>query len=741
MNLYESKRLNPGASLVLDAQAAEHSGASSAPSFVQIVLRRKGTIALFALGCGLTAFAITMPQTRLYRAHVSLEFAGLNDNVMNTRDVDPSATGDNSSQAFINTQARVLESKPLLERVVQKLKSTAKPGDSPSRKQALARLTPSLLSLRTQVRPVEVTKLIDIYVDSPDPDTAADLANAMASEYMSLSVEARWSATRQTAGWLSQQLNDARSKLEKAESALQDYARHSNLVFNGDDGSISQARLREIQDEYSRAQADRVAKQATFESLLANNPEGVTASLRDGALQDYQTKLSELNRQLADLSTTYQPSYPKVQRLQSQIDQLSSDYKRQHESVITRLQNDYKTAARREEMLAKSYQSQQGVVTREAATTVDYNILKREADTNRTIYEGMLQRVKSYGIASAIQPSNVRVIDPAEAPSYPYKPNVALITTFGIMGGLFMGLVWVGVRDKGEINIEYPGQTQAVLQANELGVVPSARLDPYIGKKRLREVPSPLGALGSPSSTTLHKRFETAMWFCKSSLVAESIRSIRTSMLSAQGNSEGSRITLFTSLGPGHGKTSIVSNLGIAYSELGMRVLIIDADIRSPGLHRVFGLNNERGLTTVLQDPKPVTQQSQHLPVQPTDVPFLSLLSSGPYVAGTSSSSLFHSDRMARLLEHLRGQYDTILIDTPPLTLSDARILGPMSDGVVIVLRAGAVRLDSVLAVEQRLANDGSQVLGTVLNDWDPRSNGYGVYPERYHKSAYFKTA
>jgi capsular exopolysaccharide synthesis family protein len=297
------------------------------------------------------------------------------------------------------------------------------------------------------------------------------------------------------------------------------------------------------------------------------------------------------------------------------------------------------------------------------------------------------------------------------------------------------------VRDKGEINIEYPGQTQAVLQANELGVVPSARLDPYIGKKRLAEVRSLGAPEGTSPPTTLHKRFETAMWFCKSSLVAESIRSIRTSMLSAQGNSEGSRITLFTSLAPGHGKTSIVSNLGIAYSELGMRVLVIDADLRSPGLHRVFGLNNERGLTTVLQDARPVSQQVQHVPVQATDVPFLSLLSSGPYVAGSPSSSLFHSDKMVRLLDHLRGQYDAILIDTPPLTLSDARILGPMSDGVVIVLRAGAVRLDSVLAAEQRLANDGSQVLGTVLNDWDPRSNGYGVYPERYHKSAYFKTA
>ena len=141
MHSYESRRLHPGAPLVVDVPSAEVSGSSPSGSFVQIVLRRKGTIATFAVVCGLLAFALTLPQTRLYRAHASLEFAGLNDNVMNTRDVDPSATGDNSSQAFINTQARVLESKPLLERVVRKVKANAKPSDLPSRKRALDGLT------------------------------------------------------------------------------------------------------------------------------------------------------------------------------------------------------------------------------------------------------------------------------------------------------------------------------------------------------------------------------------------------------------------------------------------------------------------------------------------------------------------------------------------------------------------------------------------------------------------------
>ena len=744
MNPHENRIWKPGPAIIADGPRLEPSHAQPASSFIQIVSRRKGTIALFSLVCGVVAFAVTVPQTRLYRSHVSLEFAGLNDNLLNTREIDPLATGDNSSQAFINTEARILESKPLLERVIKAVRSHQKPpdegsGKDSSRRKALNELTPALLLSRLQVRPVEITRLIDIYVEWTDPDTAADLANTLAGEYMSLSTEARVSSTLRTSGWLTQQLDDARHKLEKAESVLQEYARRSNLIFAGDDGSISQARLREIQDEYSRAQADRVSKQAAFESLIAQKPDEVTASLRDSALQDYQLKLSELDRQLADLLTTYQPSYPKVQRLKSQIEQVKKDYDRQHEGVLSRLRNEYQAAVKREDMLSRSYQSQQGVVTKEAGATVDYNILKREADTNRAVYEGMLQKVKSYAIASAMQPSNVRVVDPAEAPSYPYKPKAALITVFGVLGGVFMGLVWVGVRDKGDINVEYPGQTQTVLRAHELGVVPSARLDPYIGGKRSRQL------LGSPEKTSagnvaddgLNYRFETAMWFCKSSLVAESIRSIRTSLLSRHGN-EGCDVFLVTSLTPGQGKTSLVSNLGIAYAELGMRVLIMDADVRSPRLHRVFGKRNDSGLTTLLEHPE---QRDHAYLAQSTDVPCLSLLSSGPYKPGVSSSSLFHSEPMAKLLQNLRHQYDVILIDTPPLTLADARILGPLANGVVIVLRAGAVRLDSVLAAEQRLTQDGSHVLGTVLNDWDPRSNGYGVYPDRYHESSSYQTA
>jgi capsular exopolysaccharide synthesis family protein len=745
---------------------ADHELTGKHASFVDAVLRHKLAIILMSIVGGLIAFGLTVPQTRLYRAHTSLEFAGVNDNVMNARDMDPSATGDNSSQAYINTEARVLLSQPMLQRVVRKVKEhkfEEEAGSDPTRReQTLKRLNPIVLARWIDVRPMEATRLVDIFVQSPDPQVAAVTADTVVQEYIAQTIENRLNSTQVTSGWLSRELGDAKTRLEESEAALQSYARKNNLLFTGmEDGSVSEARLRQIQDEFSRAQADRAARESVYEELLAENPEDKAASLRDPALGEFQMKLSDLNRQLADLNSVYSPGNEKVRRIQSQIAELKQDYAKQHEVALKRVKNDFDTSKRREDLLAKAFTRQQGVVTSDAAKAIDYNILKREAETNRALYEGMLQKVKAYGIASAMQPSNVRLVDPSETPRLPYKPNVPLTTFFGVFGGFVLGVVWAGIRDKGIIHIQYPGQTKQVLETPELGVIPSARIDPYLGKQ-LTEGRSSAGKNGwltlesgklrltrpfahaprEPETSrvsALRKSVETATWFCKSSLVAESVRSIRTSLLFRH-VSPSPQVIVITSLGPAHGKTSLVSNLGIAMAEAGRNVLMIDADLRRPALHTTFGLSNEHGLTDALGAGATEESASVAELIQPTSVPSLALLPSGDYRGG-SASALFHSDRMSTLLDSVRSGFDIVLIDTPPLLLSDARILGPMSDGVILVLRAGEVKIESVLAAEERLMQDGSRLLGTVLNNWDPRSNGYGSYPDRYHKRSYYQPA
>ncbi len=704
-------------------------------SFVSTVLRCKGTIALFAIGCALATCGVSSTRTRIYRAHTSLEFEGVNDNVLNTRNVDPSATGDNSSQAYINTQARILQSSPLLERAVRRVRGVAQTKIKSERgRQALKNLTAKSLYADLDVRSGDTSRIVDIYVESPDPEVATEIANAIPSEYMTLTLESRIGATKQTGAWLDQQLGEARGKLEQSEAALQAYARKSNLVFTHEDGSVAEDRLRDLQAEYSKAEAERLARQAAYEAAQQGEADALTAALKDTALQEYRAKLTDLNRQMADLSTVYQPTNQKVKRLASQIEEVQRAYDKQRAIALNSVRNDFETAQRHEEMLKRAYLGQQGQVTAEASNAVNYNILKREVETNRTIYQGMLQNVTSYGIASAMQPNNARVVEPADVPLFPYKPNVPLMTVFGLMGGAFLGVVWVGVRDNGEINVEHPGQTRTVLKALELGVIPSARLDRQLGAGRVRVLQS---ASSSGHALALKQQIGMAMSHSRFSLLAESIRSIRTSLLSQRAPGGPLKSIVITSLTPGQGKTSFVSNLGIAYAELKKRVLLIDGDVRNPGLHKILGLKNDLGLTTLLDAGE--AHKPEQL-VQAAGIPNLSLLSSGPLRGRTPVSSLFHSDQMMQLMEYFKDSYDVVLIDTPPLTIADARILGPLADGVILVLRAGDVRMDSVQAAEEGLSQDGCRLVGTVLNDWNPRSNGYGIYSERYHKSAYYKT-
>lgn len=710
-------------------------------SFVESLLRHKRLIVLAAIGGGLIAYGLTIPQTRIFRAHTSMVFEGVNDNVMNTRDVDPSATADNSSQAYINTQARILESEPLLERVVTQVKQErfkdATGTALARREKALKVLTVYYLMHTLQIRPTDGTKLVDIYAESADPDVAAAVANSLVTQYVAMAIENRLNSTKLTSGWLSRQLAEARAKLEQSEAALQAYARKSNLLFTGaEDGSVSEARLRQIQEDYSRAQADRAAKESVYEQLKAETPDDKAASLRDTALLDYQMKLSDLNRQLSDLSAVYAPGNEKVRRIQSQIEELKKQYQKEHDSALIRVKNDFDTAQRREDLLAKAFNAQQAIVTGDAAKAVDYNILKREADTDRALYDSMLQKVDSYGIASALQPSNARMVDPAEKPLAPYKPNVPLTTFFGTFAGFTLALVFIGVRGGRTIHVDYPGQTKLILDAPELGVIPSARLDPGLTAPNRIRLSSRNGS--EPHAPfLLPKGIETAMWFCRSSLLAESIRSIRTSLLFRQGPTD-TRVVVVTSLSPAHGKTSLVSNLGIAMTEVGRRVLMIDADLRCPALHRTFGISGQKGLTNVLDSDAQLEEPALRELIQPTAIPNLDILVSGKSRA-RPASALFHQRAMAQLISLARNAYDLVLIDTPPLIVSEARIIAPLADGVILVLRAGAVKMQAVSAAEECLRQDGSRVLGTVLNDWDPRSTGYGYYPDGYHKEHYYQ--
>jgi len=738
-----------------DPPAAPAVSTSGLYEFWQLLLSRKWLILAFAaLGVGL-ATLWSLRQTPIYLARISLEMqdgAGGNT-VLGLREVNAS----DNSDAWVQTQVKILQSVSLRRRVLQKLRENGgkDPGPSSFASQsgaalatALPALTPrkdpgqaaNAASMVTVLPPATSTirtfgaaRIMEIQVESPDPKFAAAFANTMAREYIDSNLEARWGAAQRTSDWLNKQLLDMRAKLEQSEAQLQNYSKNSGMVLANEQGqdNVAQDKLRQLQTELGRAEAERVAKQSIYEVATSAAVDTVPQVIDDGRLSGYQTKIAELKRELAEKSAALTAAHPTVIRLQAQLNEMEATLKRERDNVISRIRNDYDASVRREKMLAEAYRKQMAVVTDNSTKSIYYGILKREVETNRRLYEELLQKMKEVGIGSALPGSTVRILDPADVPMAPYKPNHISNMAIGLALGLILGCLVVFTSDQVNHSLKAPGEASYYLKLPELGVIPSnqaAARSAKIDEKNL--MPLKEGANGAWSAGS--DSVELVTWRDRPSVVAESYRSTLASILAAKGLKDRPRVILITSVDRGEGKSTTVSNLGIALAEINQRVLLLDADLRKPHLHKIFNLPNAWGLSNLLRERISLKDSPIEALVKPTDIENLYVLPSGP---GTLSiANLLYSNRMAELIERLKDEFDTVIIDTPPmLYLSDARVLGRLAEGAILVLRAGKTTRDAALHAKQRLVDDGINVLGTVLNDWNPKDrNRYGYYRYNY---------
>jgi receptor protein-tyrosine kinase len=367
-------------------------------------------------------------------------------------------------------------------------------------------------------------------------------------------------------------------------------------------------------------------------------------------------------------------------------------------------------------------------------------MLKREVDTNRQLYQATLQKGKEASVDSALQASSLRVIDPAVRPRFPIKPNPIQNLSIGILLGAFLGAGFVLLREFLNRSIRVPGESAVFLSVPELGVIPASEMERGLVDRLRHLLPStgnsPPAVDPGNGNGSDPESIELATWNQKPSLLAESFRATLASLLFSQANGRSKlQVIAVTSSSPSEGKTTVASNLGIALAEIGRRVLIVDADMRRPRIHSVFGRANTWGLSDLLQERIPVVEYPRETLARKTHIPNLSVLVSGPGTVNVAS--LLHSPRLQELLNRLRQEYDIVLIDSPPmLQLADSRVLGSAADGVILVIRSGKTRQDVAAATVQRFHSDGTRVLGTILNDWNPKTASQSPY---YNYSKYYK--
>ena len=753
----------------VEANFLDDAGGSSLLEYWQILRRHKGTVLIFAFLGALAGLFVSLPQTPIYEARTSLEIESLNENFLDLANVNPTAPGSAySTELEIATQVKVLESRYLLEKVVDKLKLAERPEFSyePGRLSAWRKalglppsttLTPREQALEIaaesfKVQPSRRTRIVEIISEWPDPRLAANFANTLAETFTKHNVEARWETSQRTGDWLSRQLEEMQIKLEKSEEKLQHYARASGLMFTSDHGSVAEEKLRQLQAELSKAEADRITKQSRFELAKTSPPESLSEILDHGPLREYQLKLTDLRRELAELNSTYTSAHYKVKRVQAQIQELETTMEKERSNIMERVGNEYEGALRREKLLSAAYATQANLVSEQAGKAIQYNILKREVDTSRQLYDSLLQKVKEAAVASAMSASNIRVVDPATPPRFPSKPNHLLNTALGFLSGIFLGVVFVFVRERADRTLKQPGDATYHLNVPELGVIPASNTDSTrrsTGRSKpvLKIRWKKLGKTGAatPGSGEIERHESQSAadsvalvtWQRKPSLLAECFRATLTSILHARRDGDHPQVLIVTSPGVGEGKTTVVSNLAISLAEINRRVLVVDADMRKPRLHHIFDVPNSWGLSDLLREQNPIGQLPLKGIALETEIPGLYVLPSGP---GTHSiANLLHSPRARELLQRVHEEFDTVLVDTPPMMqISDARVLGRIADAVILVLRAGQTTRNSARAAKERFLEDGTPVLGTVLNGWDPKVNGYGYYDNYYDYDRYY---
>jgi succinoglycan biosynthesis transport protein ExoP len=708
---------------------------------------------VFGLACGL---GIAFVQKPVYEAKALMEVDAPNENYFNINVRDTGSTLSGASygpETYLQTQARLLQTDELLLQVatILKLRDSSAYQYRPGLRAKVTQMlhgpvqhisTEDILlsSIRSHltVRVPLQSRIVEILYRSTDAQLAAGFANVLVQEYVRDSIRQRLTTSRDTTEMLTRQLADLKGRLETASHGLQDYAKSSGLTLTGthDKESLAEDGVRQLQAELMRAQADRVAKQSIYESARNSTEDSIPPTLDTGALREYEIMLSTLRRQLAEISTTLTPSHPKRQKLQAQIADIEATIFSERRRILNRLKEDYNSASERERMLEASFQHQAKAVTLEAPRLAQYNILKREVETTQALYDSLLQKAKEAGIMSALRASNVRLIGSARSGSIPVSPNYPLDCGIGFLGGLTLSIVIIVVRDAEDRMIRLPGDATRVTNAPELGAIPSAKAAVTQNVLQLLRKQASSGS-------------DLISWKDGSSFLAESFRSALASLLFSRPQEdrngsasttalsdqrrESGNVIVVTSVREAEGKTTIVSNLGIALAQTDRRVLIIDADLRRPRLHRLFDICNSAGLVDFLKGASSITDTPTEALATPTNIPGLWIMPSGP--GTTNIASLFYLSSAAQLIARVREEFDIVLIDTPPLlAFSDARALGRLSNGVILVARANKTRREELATGHQRLMEDHIPVIGTILNDWQPRDGGLEKYAAAYSR-------
>ena len=604
----------------------------------------------------------------------------------NARDPEP----------FYQTQFRILTGRELARRTVSRLDLGTHPEFA-----GLAGDQAALVSAfigRVSADPIKSSRLVDVGFVSADPELSARAANQLARDYVARNAESRRANLTSSITWLDQELERQRGRVEASERAMATYREQQNALSLQDSQNIVVARLNSLNDAVTKARTTLAQKESLYGQVkgltAVEAADTIPAVQQNNYIQSLKSHVADLERERANLAERYGERHPEIIKVNASI----RDSRRQLESEISKaldgIRNDYQTALAEERSLERSLEEQKGAVLTLSRKNVSYTVLEREAQSNRQVYESLLQRQKELQVLASSRGNNVRLVDEAEVPRAPFVPDIKRSLVLATLAGLALALALVGGLTYLDDTVKTPEDVAQKLQVPFLGMVP--------------KVPAAKALLSGDVPHTF----------------GEAFRSLRTALAFSNGAASG-RVIVVTSSQPLEGKTTTASNLAIALALGGEKVLLVDADLRRPNLHKTLGIENTVGLSHLLTD-----QASARDAIRQCSTPNLWVMTAG--LVPPNPSELLASDRMKALLSPTHGWFDWVIVDTPPvLAVTDAVILAPLAAGVAFVIRSEMTPRRHVRRALDTLMTGQPKLHGVVLNGVDLERNKY--YYSRYY--------
>ena len=582
------------------------------------------------------------------------------------------------------------------------------------------------------VSPIEETRLVWVSYSSPHPQLAADVVNAVVEEFINYSVEMRYEATQQASEFLNEQIASLRSELSAKEREIQRYGEEKELLYLSDKESSVVSKFGDLNSALTQAQIERIKTESLYLELSDLAVDSLPQYINNPVIQSLKTEYNQMLNSYQEKLKTFKPSYPEMVSLSAKIDSMRNQLKEEIQKAVKAAESDYRAALKEENKLQGLLSEQRKDVIQMNNNAILYNSLKIEIENKRNLLNSLLARQNETLVSArlkGLKSSNIKIIDTALVPGAPYYPNKRRSLMLALLLGLFMGVGMAFLIDYVDNTIKEPEEAERLVPLPSLGVIPFVSKD---GMKRGNAYTAYTYGTEEQKEPLRIKYFEMINHIYPKLSVSENYRTLRTSILFSHVESVP-KVICYTSAFPQEGKTATLVNTAVSFAQLNKKVLMIDADMRKPRLHKVFDLSITNGLSSYLTGKISLDET-----VKETKLKNMFVITSGPHPP--NPVELIDTPRMKELLDAVRGRFDFIFIDTPPvLAVVDSAIVSSISDGTVFIVKIGKTTrkayVNSIRALEQVKAN----IIGVVYNEMKVKGRGYYSAEQHGYLGTYYE--